>query len=119
MARDSRRTFFVLMVLMVALVLYFNFGPKSTPYQTTEYIQITGSDVNPQKVLRVALSKAGRALFRRGLDEVLKRDLGAAIGTFSELVDLEPNSPGAYEQLGRVLLPVSYTHLTLPTILRV
>ena len=104
MARDSRRTFFVLIVLMVALVLYFNFGPKSTPYQTTEYIQITGSDVNPQKVLRVALSEAGRALFRRGLDQVLKRDLGAAIGTFSELVDLEPNSPGAYEQLGRVLL---------------
>ena len=104
MARDSRRTFFILIVLMVALVLYFNFAPKSTPYETSDYIEVTASEANPQKVLRVALSEQGRTLFTRGLDEVLKRDLGAAIGTFSDLVDLEPNSPGAYEHLGRVLL---------------
>ena len=35
------------------------------------------------------------------------------------VLDVNPASDGYGAQIGRVAMPVSYTHLTLPTILRV
>ena len=39
-----------------------------------------------------------------------------ALNSIKNVIRLPPNTPDRYEQLNPTLTPVSYTHLTLPTI---
>ena len=71
--------------------------------------------MNELMAVEAALFSAGRALDATEVAEATGLSRNKAIGALDSLVELYKNREGALE----IVKPVSYTHLTLPTILLV
>ena len=95
-------------IVAVALVgaawLWFKASPDTAP-QTVVAAQAKKSDSNSSEVVSGLLVK----------DISLNDELAAQFSSAVSLIEQDQNN-AAIEQLNEIIEPVSYTHLTLPTI---
>ncbi len=79
------------------------FQPKPEIFTPRDYIGAGEPGVTQALVYRIALSESGIELLEQAFAHARERKYPLAIGSLRELIALEPNSPCAWEQLGRLL----------------
>jgi tetratricopeptide (TPR) repeat protein len=94
----------VLTIGVLVTVLWPQIYQQYLSHPASAYIQHSGQGQFQSRVYRVALSEEGQTLFRLATTELLAGKQVEAEKRLVELTQLEPNSAGAHEQLGRARL---------------